>query len=63
MKPAASRQAAGPRNARHCAALRTRSTGTPRAISASAEGPAIAEAAMAATGGSSDTWVGWAGWG
>ena len=41
---------------RTCAALRTVTTGTPREMSESAEGPAIAEAAMAATGGSSDTW-------
>lgn len=53
---AASRQAAGPRKARHCAVLRTVTTGTPRAISASAEGPAIADTAMAAMGGRRDTW-------
>ena len=35
----------------------TVATGTPRAMSASAEGPATAEAAMAARGGSRATWA------
>lgn len=52
---APTRQAAGPKNATACADLRTRATGHPAAISASAEGPATADAAMAAIGGSSDT--------
>ena len=52
---APTRQAAGPKKATACALLRTRATGHPAAISASAEGPATAEAAMAAIGGSSDT--------
>ena len=46
---------APPAPARTCAALRTVSTGTPRAMSASADGPAMADATMAAIGGSSDT--------
>jgi hypothetical protein len=55
---AATRQAVGPRNATACAALRTRATGHPAAMSASAEGPAMALAAMAAAGGSRDTYGG-----
>ena len=43
---AASRQAAGTRNAVHCASLRTAATGTPRAMSASAAGPATPLAAV-----------------
>ena len=54
---AAVRQAAGPRKAVACARRRTVATGQPRAISASALGPATAVAAIAATGGSRLTYV------
>ena len=52
---AAARQAVGPKKATACAALRTRATGQPDAMRASAVGPAIALAAIAAAGGRRDT--------
>ncbi len=58
LKAAAVRHAAGPRKAVACASRRTRATGQPRAMSASALGPATAVAAMAATGGSRLTCAG-----
>ena len=54
---APARHSAGPRNAVHCAALRTRATGQPAATSPSAADPATADAASAAIGGANDTCI------
>jgi hypothetical protein len=56
VKEAAVSRADGPKNAMHWLILRTRSTATPRSISASAAGPAMPDATSAAIGGASDTY-------
>jgi len=52
---APARHRAGPRNAAHCEALRTRATGQPASTNPSAAEPATADASSAAIGGAKDT--------